>query len=991
MSTYHLQLENIKCNGCVRRVRELLDSTDGLEPLEVLLNPPQTQVKLDDALWKIESVCELLTKAGYPATLLSVEEPPQEIESSKVNGSEQPAKSCCASKNKSAESKDVTPTKAVDSELSTSQEDPEASSQSCKSVSQSCESKSEQAEESKPATSCCSKKAASPSSEVGESENTASSGQSSHSSLPANVVEAPALSKVRLNIEGMHCSSCVSTVQDALQDEAGVEIAEINFLLEQGEITFSAESTSPEKLVRRIEDAGYKAQVMQAKQPQSDSQEDSKSLKGPSSGGSDADWLRFSVSFVVAWVAMFVSMPLMKADGGHSFTLWHRLMAPLDSFTRSLFPGLYHVSPGVLRWSLLVMTGVVMVWAGRFFYDRAWKGLKHRRTDMNTLIALGTLSAFVWSALLTIFPQTFQSWGVSLHVYYEAVPWIIALVMLGNLMEERAKKQARSAIQALAQLQVPTVRKVTLSGEEDVPLESIVVGDRVRVFPQARVPVDGVILEGESHLDESMLTGEPLPVLRREGEEVVGGTVNGAHPLLVEVRRTGDDTALAQITKLVEDAQHSKMPIQKLADQVAGVFVPVVLGIALVTLLAWGLFGGTQGWMLGVASAVSVLIIACPCAMGLAVPTAVMILSSRTAQHGMLIRNGEALEMTHRLTTVVLDKTGTLTEGRPEVEAVEWASELPESTDTLLSWLASLERGSEHPLAHSLVKYAEEQGAADFSVSESKSHAGRGVSGLVEGHRLRVGNARLLEEEGLVLDGWQESLETLSKRALTPVWMAVDSRVVALFGIGDPLKITSPAAVASLKSLGLKVVMLTGDQKATAEAVAAQLGGVDAIVAEALPEDKYAVVTRLRDKGEIVAMVGDGINDAPALAAADVGMALGAGTDIARESSDITLVGGDLRSVASVVEASRRAMQIIRQNLLWAFGYNTLGIPLAAGLLYPVFGLLLSPEVASLAMAFSSVSVVANSLRLVRWTPSWNSSRSGEKGGKGLQQVELGL
>lgn len=682
---------------------------------------------------------------------------------------------------------------------------------------------------------------------------------------------------------------------------------------------------------------------------------------------------RFAFAAVVGVLSMLLSMPLMLREGGGSATggpvdLFDRLMMPLAQAIVLVFPALGRASPDVLRWVLLALTTPVLAWAGRPFFRGAYSGLLHGTADMNTLIALGTGAAYVYSLVATLAPGLFTGAGLPPAVYYEAVSMIIALILLGKLLESRAKGRTSLAIRRLAELQPSEARVVRDGVEQDVAVGSLVVGDAVIVRPGERIPVDGVVMEGRSAVDQSMLTGEPLPVEKAAGDEVVGGTINGSGAFRFRAERVGRDTALAQIVRMVEDAQATKAPIQRLADRVAGVFVPVVIVIAVLAFGLWWWLGPTPAALFGFVSFVTVLIIACPCAMGLATPTAVMVGTGAGAERGVLFRGGESLETAGRVGLVILDKTGTITEGRPTLVDIEvaagtgWEGRKQE----LLRLAASTERVSEHPLATAIVAGARKRGLELVDPQDFDSYGGRGVKATVDGHDVLVGNAGLLAKRTVDPAPLTNQAARLAEAGRTPVFVAVDGVAVAVLGITDPVKPTSRAAVSRLKELGIRVTMLTGDNERTARAVAGEVG-IDEVIADVLPGAKARAVTRLREEtGLVVAMVGDGINDAPALARSDVGIAIGTGTDVAIEASDVTLVGGDLNGVATAVRLSQRTVRVIRQNLFWAFFYNVLGIPVAAGALYPAFGLLLSPVFASAAMALSSVSVVSNSLRLRR-------------------------
>jgi Cu+-exporting ATPase len=587
---------------------------------------------------------------------------------------------------------------------------------------------------------------------------------------------------------------------------------------------------------------------------------------------------------------------------------------------------------------------------------------------MNTLVAVGTGAAFLYSVVATVAPSFFFSRGMAADVYYEAVIIIIALILTGNAFEARAKKQTANALRALVHLQPKSARVVRQGAdgadvEVDAPIETVETGETVIVRPGERVPVDGEVLSGESAVDESMLTGESLPVFKKAGDAVIGGTINRTGAFRYRATTLGADSVLARIVRLMRDAQGSRAPIQKLADRISGIFVPVVISIAIATFVTWFVVADTAPVVRAFAAAVAVLIIACPCAMGLAVPTAVMVSTGKGAELGVLIKGGEALQRAGDLRTIVLDKTGTVTEGRPTVTDLVLAPASSRQADEVLRLVASVETLSEHPLADAIVRHARDRGTTLAVPEAFESVTGRGAVGVVEGSALAVGNAALMADYAIDSSPLAADAERLARDGKTPMYEAIDGALAAVVAVADPIKETSREAIRRFHALGLEVVMLTGDNRRTAEAVARQ-AGIDRVVAEVMPDGKVAEIARLQGEGKIVAMVGDGNNDAPALAKADVGMAIGTGTDIAVEAGDVVLMRGDLRSAAQAVELSRRTMRTMKQNLFWAFIYNVIGIPIAAGVLYPAFGLLLSPILASAAMAFSSVSVVTNSLRL---------------------------
>ncbi len=646
------------------------------------------------------------------------------------------------------------------------------------------------------------------------------------------------------------------------------------------------------------------------------------------------------------------------------------LTAPLVALAMSeMLPGqpLEGLLGGRLHsWIQLVLATPVVLWGGWPFFQRGWASIQNRSPNMFTLIAIGVGVAYGYSVVATLvpgaFPASFRGHGGEVGVYFEAAAVITVLVLLGQVLELRARSRTSIAIKALLGLAPKTARLLRDDGtEEDIPLDRVRPGDRLRVRPGEKVPVDGVVLEGSSAVDESMVTGEPIPVEKATGDRVIGATVNGTGGLVIRAERVGSETLLAQIVRMVSEAQRSRAPIQRLADVVSAYFVPAVVVVAGITFVVWGLIGPEPRLAYALVAAVAVLIIACPCALGLATPMSIMVGTGRGATAGVLIKNAEALEVLEKVDTLLVDKTGTLTEGRPRLTSVVALPGLGEAE--LLRLAASLERGSEHPLAAAIVAGAQAKGLELAEAKEFRSITGKGVVGTVDGRAVTLGNRKLLDELRLDPGRLEERAEVLRRDGQTVMFVAVDGRPAGLLGVADPIKASTPEAIEMLRQDGIRVVMLTGDSRATAEAVARKLG-IDRIEAEVLPEQKGEVVRRLQAEGRVVAMAGDGINDAPALAQAQVGIAMGTGTDVAMESAGVTLVKGDLRGIARARRLSRGTMRNIRQNLFFAFIYNALGIPLAAGALYPVFGLLLSPIIASAAMTFSSVSVIGNALRL---------------------------
>ena len=743
---------------------------------------------------------------------------------------------------------------------------------------------------------------------------------------------------VNIPVSGMTCAACQARVQRALSKVPGVSDAAVNLMTNTARVDFDTDVTDAEHLVDAIRATGYGAELPREERSAVEAQTD---LDDERTHEFHALRAKAIVAFAAGIVAMFGPM----------------MFGMPASASTATAPSMW--------WALLVLTALVMVWAGRDFYIRAWTAIRHGSTDMNTLISVGTGAAFVFSAVATIHPLVFVSHGVTPRVYYEAVILIIAFVLAGRAMEARAKRQTSIALRRLIDLQPQTARIIRDGSEVDIAASEVRRGDIVVVRPGERVPVDAEVVDGESAVDESMLTGESMPVAKQPGDAVFGGTLNRSGAFHARATALGEASALSRIVKLMRDAQATRAPIQNLADRVSAVFVPVVLGISVATLIAWLAIGGMRQLVPGVTAAVAVLIIACPCAMGLAVPTAVMVATGKGAEFGLLIKGGEALERAGAVTTILLDKTGTVTEGRPAVTDVV---AIGASDDQVLATAASVERWSEHPLGSAIVRRANEALVPLAHSSAFRSETGRGVEALVNGKRALVGTAAFLQSHGIAVDEALPHVDRLSVEGKTSVLVADADRVIGVIAIADRLRDTSRAAIQQLRATGLHVAMLTGDSSTVAAAIGVQ-AGIDDVAAELLPDGKTAEIVRRQREGEVVAMVGDGINDAPALAQADVGIAMGSGTDIAIETGDITLMRPDLAGVARAISLSRRTMRTMRENLFWAFIYNVIGIPIAAGVLYPWFGIQLDPVVASAAMALSSVSVVTNSLRLRRWTP----------------------
>ena len=750
-------------------------------------------------------------------------------------------------------------------------------------------------------------------------------------------------SHIEIPVGGMTCAACQARVQRALARAPGVEDASVNLLLHNASVTFDPETTSPERLVEAIRATGYEASVPSAPNESrwaaafAEEAERERTMAGEQR---EVGW-KAAASVVVGILAMILSMPGMGA------------------------------SPRAIAFVLLGLTTGVMLWAGRQFYRRAWAAARHESADMNTLIAVGTGAAYAYSLVATLAPGLFLSRGVAPDLYYEAVVFIIAFILVGNWLEARAKGRTSAALRRLVSLQPPTARVLRDSAEVEIPVEQVRRGDEFIVRPGERVPVDGVVSSGETTVDESMLTGESRPVQKRAGDRVVGGTMNGGGAFRGAATTLGEESALARIVTLMRQAQGSRAPIQRLADRVSAVFVPTVIGIAVLTFVVWVLAGRASGNAVAhaFAASIAVLIIACPCAMGLAVPTAVMVATGKGAELGLLIKGGEALERAGAIDTVILDKTGTITEGRPAVTDV--VSNGPVRQEELLRLAASVERSSEHPIAAAIVRRARELGIELVDATEFRNvtEGGRGVAARVNGSTVLAGNEALMRAHHVDVGALRATASRVASEAKSVVYVAAGlarPEILGLIAVADPIRASSPAALASLRRMNLEVVLLTGDNRPTADAIARE-ADIDVVVAEVLPEGKVHEVRRMQAEGHVVAMVGDGINDAPALAQADVGFALASGTDVAIDASDVTVMRPDLTAVAAGIALARRTMRTMRQNLFWAFVYNVIGIPIAAGALYPRFGLLLSPVLASAAMALSSVSVVSNSLRLRRF------------------------
>jgi Cu+-exporting ATPase len=749
--------------------------------------------------------------------------------------------------------------------------------------------------------------------------------------------------RVDIPVTGMTCAACANLIERRLRKTPGVARAAVNFATARATVEYDPQQASVSDFVARIKESGYGVAGLGEADDQAAAAE-AGSLTDAEAAAREEEYRDLKRRFLVALVFSLPVLVLAMAHGAISF-------------------------PG-MNWVQLALTVPVVVYSGAQFYRGAWAAFRHRNAEMNTLIAVGTGAAFVYSIVATVAPQLVLTGahagmsGMQAPVYFEAAAAIIALILLGRLLEARAKGRTSEAIRRLAGLQAKTARVVRQGREADIPIAEVVPGDEIIVRPGEKIPVDGEVISGASAVDESMLTGESLPVAKRPGDEVIGATINKTGSFRFRATKVGRDTALQQIIKLVEEAQGSKAPIARLADVISGYFTPIVICVAIATFVVWFVAAPAETRLtMALVNFVAVLIIACPCALGLATPTAIMVGTGRGAERGILIKGGEALETAHKLQTIVLDKTGTITAGQPALTDVLALNGFRE--DELLRLAASAERGSEHPLGEAVVRGAQARGLNLSDAREFNAIAGHGIEAVIDERRVLLGTIKLMRDRQVALNGAESRAEELAGAGKTPMYVAVDGQAAGIIAVADPVKEHARAAIAELRALGLEVVMITGDNRRTAEAVARQVG-VDRVLAEVLPEQKAEEIKRLQTGGRAVAMVGDGINDAPALAQADVGIAIGTGTDVAIEASDITLIKGDLRGVAAAIGLSRRTLRTIKQNLFWAFIYNTLGIPLAAGALYPFTGWLLSPVIASVAMAFSSVSVVANSLRLRR-------------------------
>ena len=817
--------------------------------------------------------------------------------------------------------------------------------------------------------------------------------------------------KVTLNISGMTCASCVRRVEQGLEDSEGVQKAEVNFATDKATVEYDPSLLNVEQLSDKVKALGYNL-VDFDRLTESDFQKTTISVGGmtcaacvrrvESALGSAGGVTEASVNLATGratvihradWAGL-EGLKKIVSEAGYEFLGVPEpgLQDPVEAarireikelstkfivgvilsvviFMGSMqgwFPYLRTVPRQIMLIVLFVLTTPVVFWVGNRFMSGAIKAARQKTTDMNTLVAVGALSAYLYSTLATFVPRIFEGAGIEPHVYFDGAAMIITLILLGRLLEAKAKGKTSMAIKRLMGLRPKTARVVRDGKEMDIPIETVVKGDIILVRPGEKIPTDGVIVTGSSAIDESMLSGESIPVAKEIGSEVFSATMNKSGSFTFKAIKVGAETALAQIIKLVEEAQGSKAPIQRLADKVASIFVPVVFCIAILTFLIWYFFVPAPLFSRALLNFVSVLIIACPCAMGMATPTAVMVGTGLGAETGILIKGGESLENAYKLTAIAFDKTGTLTVGKPELTDIVAAGDM--SREDVLKIAVSIEAVSEHPLAQAIVERGREENVTPAQVIEFDALSGLGARAVVDGRKCMLGNLRLMEKEGITMEGLDRESQRFANEGKTCVFVAREGVAVGLMALSDVPKESAGQAVAALKAMGLRTVMITGDNEKTAHAVGGALG-IDEILAEVLPGDKADVIRRLQAQGQVVAMVGDGINDAPALTTADIGIAIGAGTDVAIEASDITLISDNLLSVPLAIKLSFQTMRVIKQNLFWAFFYNSLGIPIAAGILYPFFGILLNPVFAAGAMAMSSVSVVGNSLRL-RW--SWS-------------------
>lgn len=753
-----------------------------------------------------------------------------------------------------------------------------------------------------------------------------------------------------LRLQGMSCAGCASNIEKVLQKVEGVSQGNVNFALSQATVTYDPNTTNLFTIEQAVKNAGYGAFPLEETENEEDTEKTAR----------EAEQKELSRKLMVgSFISILLIIGMLPMMTGLEIGF-------IPSFLQS-------------RWGQLILVTPVMFWVGTDFFRGAWKSFKHHSANMDTLVALGTGVAYLYSLFATLFPQFLESQGIAAEVYYETASVVITLILLGKLLENRAKGKTSEAIRKLMGLQAKTARVIRNQQEIDIPITQVMVKDIILVRPGEKIPVDGKVIEGESSIDESMVTGEPIPVKKKVGDEVIGATINKAGSFKFKATKVGKNTLLAQIVKLVKEAQGSKAPIQKLADQVTAWFVPAVIAVAILTFIIW--FNAMGNITLAMITTVGVLIIACPCALGLATPTSIMVGTGKGAENGILIKGADSLELAHKLTTIVCDKTGTITEGKPSVTNYITVKGVANNNEIeLLKMAAALEKKSEHPLAEAIVNYAQSQGVKTPlpEVRNFEAVAGMGVQGKVSGKLVQIGTQRWMDELNIDTQSLEETRQQWEQEAKTTALIAMDGKIEGLMGIADAIKPSSVEAVKALKNMGLEVVMLTGDNQKTAEAIATEVG-IKRVFAQVRPDQKASTIKQIqqeklsrKQKHKIVAMVGDGINDAPALAQADVGIAIGTGTDIAMAASDLTLISGDLKGIVTAIQLSHATMKNIKENLFFAYIYNSLGIPIAAGILYPLFGWLLNPMIAGTAMAFSSVSVVSNALRLRNFSPTFN-------------------
>lgn len=751
-----------------------------------------------------------------------------------------------------------------------------------------------------------------------------------------------------LKLQGMSCAGCAAAIERVMQNIEGVKQGNVNFAMSQATVTYDQKITNLSIIQQAIIKAGYNAF------PLTNSKESEEREKKAKEKEQQILFRKVIFGGVISLILILGMLPMMT--GLHLIFIPHWLHNP---------------------WLQLILTTPVQFWCGQSFLIGGWKALKRKTTDMNTLVSLGTSVAYFYSVFATLFPHFLETHNIKPEVYFESASVIITLILLGRLLESRAKQKTSEAIHQLMGLQAKTARVIRDEKEMDIPIENVIVGDIILVRPGEKIPVDGEVIKGESTVDESMVTGEAIPVKKQVGDEVIGATINKMGSFQFKAQKVGQDTLLSQIIQLVKEAQGSKAPIQKLADKITGWFVPTVIIIALLTFIIW--FNIIGNLAIAIVTTVGVLIIACPCALGLATPTSIMVGTGKGAENGILIKGADSLELAHQLDTIVLDKTGTITQGKPTVTNYITVKGVINNNELeLLAIAAALEKYSEHPLAEAIVNYAQSQEIKTLpEVSEFEAIAGMGVQGKVLGKLVQIGTKRWMQQLNINTDSLNNYCQQWEEETKTTVWLAIEGKIEGLMGISDAIKPSSSEAIQTLKKMNLEIIMLTGDNQKTADSIA-QIAGIHRIFAEVRPDQKANIIQLIQQeksgknqRNKKVAMVGDGINDAPALAQADVGIAIGTGTDVAIAASDLTLISGDLKGIVTAIQLSRATMNNIRQNLFFAYIYNTLGIPIAAGILYPFFGLLLNPMIAGGAMAFSSVSVVSNALKLRNFKPKW--------------------